>query len=845
MSAAKEKNQRDVVNEIWGIVFIALGLLVLIAQVADLLLRTENILGPWVGTALAHGLIVIFGALPAFFLPALILFIGIQKVRDAPIDGRTVLFGGLFVYEVCVMLAITNQPVRLFSPNLVGMITVYFLQKIFGLHRFGPYFIACLGMLITVLLAFRVNFTTLVRAVAAWFAGFIGWWRSRARAPGEKQARVVKAPILKRPAAEPAGTGDEADEEEPPAAEKPKKKEKKPAADDAPEIAPAEPSADEAPDPEDEAKRLYKEQLARFREKKKQPITISTGEEAPSEPEEPADQSDELALMHMQQLQNEPDGAEEPAPPEPEPSAAADAPIEPPPDYYKIAAAEPEAPPKVYKQYVIPPLEILQEPNARRKEQPANVDTSEIEANSQTLEKTLLNFAIEGKVVSVSPGPVVTRYEIELAPGIKVSRVVSLQDDISMAVGGQKIRIQAPIPGKAAIGIELPNKNRQIVYFYDILTSELFQKSKARLPIVIGRTVSGAPYVSDIAKMPHMLIAGQTGSGKSVAINSFIASLLMTRTPAELRMIMIDPKKVELSYYQGIPHLIAPVVTESKEAVKALSWGIGEMDRRYRLLAKVGARNIEKFNEDIQAGKIKDEFLKECDNKPLPYVVIIVDELADLMLTAAKDVETCIQRIAQLARAVGLHLIVATQRPSVDIITGPIKANLTSRMAFRTIQSTDSRTILGYAGAEKLLGQGDMLFLRSGAPDIERFHGAFISEEEVELVVRAAKQEDIDVRQMKSFISDEERAAADGGNNGAGDDGRDELFEEAARLVVSVGQGSTSLLQRRMKIGYARAGRLMDELHLAGIVGPQEGSKMREVLVKPLELEPLLARLFS
>jgi len=841
MSAAKEKNQRDIVNETWGIVFIALGLLVLIAQVADLVQRTENILGPWVGTALAHGLIVIFGTLPAFFLPALILFIGIQKVRDAAIDGRTVLFGGLFVFEVCVLLAITGQPVKLFRPNLVGTVTVYFMQLIFRQHTFGPYFLTCLGMLITVLLAFRVNFTTLVRAVAAWFAGFIGWWRSRARTREEKPARVVNLPAARRVATEPepAEVRDAAGDEEPPAAEKTKKKEKKPAADDAPETAPA----DEVPDPEEEAKRLYKEQLARFREKKKQPITISTGEEAPSEPEESAEESDELALMHMQQLQNEPDGVEEPAPIEPPPEAAADVPVEPPPDYYKIAAAEPEAPPKVYKQYIIPPLEILQEANARRKEQPANVDTTEIEANSQTLEKTLLNFAIEGKVVSVSPGPVVTRYEIELAPGIKVSRVVSLQDDISMAVGGQKIRIQAPIPGKAAIGIELPNKNRQIVYFYDILTSELFQKSRARLPIVIGRTVSGAPYISDIAKMPHMLIAGQTGSGKSVAINSFIASLLMTKTPSELRMIMIDPKKVELSYYQGIPHLIAPVVTESREAVKALSWGIGEMDRRYRLLAKVGARNIEKFNEDVQAGKIKDEFLKECDNKPLPYVVIVVDELADLMLTAAKDVEASIQRIAQLARAVGLHLIVATQRPSVDIITGPIKANLTSRMAFRTIQSTDSRTILGYAGAEKLLGQGDMLFLRSGAPDIERFHGSFISEEEVEMVVRAAKQEDIDVRQMNSFISDAERNADSGGNGDA--DGRDELFEEAARLVVSVGQGSTSLLQRRMKIGYARAGRLMDELHMAGIVGPQEGSKMREVLVKPLELEPLLARLFQ
>jgi S-DNA-T family DNA segregation ATPase FtsK/SpoIIIE len=470
------------------------------------------------------------------------------------------------------------------------------------------------------------------------------------------------------------------------------------------------------------------------------------------------------------------------------------------------------------------------------------IDKDLIFQNSRILEKTLLNFGIEGKVFNVSSGPFVTRYEIELAPGVKVSKVVSLQDDISMAVGGQKIRIEAPIPGKAAIGIELPNPEKQIVYFKHILLSDSFRKSKARLPMIIGQNISGISYVTDITKMPHLLIAGQTGSGKSVCINSIICSLLMTKTPEEMRLILVDPKKVELAIYEGIPHLLSPVVTESKEAVKALHWATMEMDRRYRLLGKIeGTRNIESFNTRVSQKKYKEGVLSEEEKKPLPFIVIVVDELADLMITASKDVETLIQRIAQLGRAAGVHLIVATQRPSVDIITGPIKANLAARIAFRTIQSTDSRTILGYIGAEKLLGMGDMLFLRSAAPDIERYHGAFISEEEVEIIVGDINKQNIEIEKIERF----EHVVADPQDDEGfmNEDGRDEFFEEAARMIVSIGQGSTSLLQRRMKIGYARAGRLMDELERAGIVGQQEGSKMREVLMKTDELETLLKRL--
>jgi S-DNA-T family DNA segregation ATPase FtsK/SpoIIIE len=362
--------------------------------------------------------------------------------------------------------------------------------------------------------------------------------------------------------------------------------------------------------------------------------------------------------------------------------------------------------------------------------------------------------------------------------------------------------------------------------------------------MIIGQNISGIPYVTDITKMPHLLIAGQTGSGKSVCINSLICSLLMTKTPEELRLIMVDPKKVELAIYEGIPHLMSPVVTESKEAVKALHWATMEMERRYRLLSKIeGTRNIDSFNNRISTKKYKEGILTEEEEKPLPFIVIIVDELADLMMTASKDVETLIQRIAQLGRAAGVHLIVATQRPSVDIITGPIKANLTSRIAFRTIQSTDSRTIIGHVGAEKLLGMGDMLFLRNGAPDIERYHGSFLSEEDVENLVSDINKQNYEIEKIERFehvVAD----TLDSEDAGLGDsEGRDTLFEEAARMIISIGQGSTSLLQRRMKIGYARAGRLMDELERAGMVGPQEGSKMREVLMKPDELERFLAQL--
>lgn len=829
-------------REVWGIIYLSIGILVLVSLSSHFISTQSNILGRYVGTSLAAGLVALFGPLTSYAFPVAILYCGISALVLPPIKVRTLVYLGLFTLQICVLLAISPAPITNFTPNFFGNLFAYFFQKIFGLHRFGPYFIVSITLFLTIVVAFRINVSLL--ANRAW--------------NGCKQAFAFVGELLhretaqiKRPALETA-TATAAPEPKKPKKDDSRKKQKNQAnanggSEDSPEN-PDPKSPGEVPTSQLEA------ELAEFRAKKSQPIKITTPDEAPVEEIEDDDSEDEMSEQIVRRLaaaaaENESEPAqnagdtngESDSPEESEEDQEGDYPD----DYYKVPQQEAEAKAKKpTKPYEIPAPEVIPDPPAYS----AVIDRDEIERNSQILEKTLGNFGLEGKVVNVSPGPIITRYEIELAPGVKVSRVMNLQDDISLAVGGQKIRIQAPIPGKAAIGIELPNETRQTVFFKHVLNADAFQKTKAKLPIIVGRSISGAPFVADITKMPHLLIAGQTGAGKSVCINSFICSMLMTKSPEELRLIMIDPKKVELSYYQGIPHLLSPVVTESKEAVKALHWGMIEMDRRYRLLAKVGARNIESFNNKVTSGAIKDGTISEQDNKALPFIVIIIDELADLMITAAKEVETSIQRIAQLARAVGIHLIVATQRPSVDIITGTIKANLTSRIAFRTIQSNDSRTILGHVGAEKLLGLGDMLFLRNGAPDIERYHGAFISEEDVEVIVNQIKTQESDVEVIESFEeATRESGGASMGDSGGGgggfDSDRDDLFADAARTIVTIGQGSTSLLQRRMKIGFARAGRLMDELERAGVVGPSEGSKAREVLMQPDELEDVLSGL--
>ncbi len=822
--------QRNFGAEIWGLLFMGLGFMVFIALISYLICDSENVLGPLLGTAMSRGLVKFFGPIAAFGLPLTVIMVGLQVFRGVRLVFRPTLFILVFSIEFCTLLAVHNitviRDMEAVSSNLLGNGIVYQLHRVFGPHPFGPYFLLSLAILITLAIWFNINLRDL-------FFTAYEWTRRKAGAVLDSSRLTMQR--LFTPSPKPATqTASGSNATAPPKESrdsavtkgnqtgKDKKKEKKE------RIESKKAPSDNAFSPEGSSTKPVDTELAAFRARQNEPIKISTDEAVVVEEEiEDSDDEGDIAeggLVDPSLLDG--DGEEEEI-------------------LEKIPSEqrEQEKPKKKSKPYEIPSPDIIPDPIQISNQ----IDRDELEQNSRTLEKTLMNFGVEGKVVNVCPGPIVTRYEIELAPGVKISKVVNLTDDLSLAVGGKKIRIEAPIPGKAAVGIELPNREMQVVHFKHVLVSEAYQKTKSKLPVVVGRNVSGTPFFTDIRKMPHLLIAGQTGAGKSVCINSLICSLLMTKTPEELRLIMIDPKKVELSYYEGIPHLMSPVVTESKEAVRALQWGVQEMMRRYRLLAKVHARNIDSFNEKAEGKTIPEGIIPDIDYAPLPFIVILVDELADLMMTASKDVEGLIQRIAQLARAVGIHLIVATQRPSVDIITGPIKANLTSRIAFRTIQSTDSRTILGHVGAEKLLGRGDMLFLRNGAPDIERFHGAFISEQDMETIVDSIRNQNVEVDRIESFgeaTGDTSESETIDGGGSFGDDGdRDDRFEEAARLIVTIGQGSTSLLQRRLKLGYARAGRLMDELHDAGIVGPQEGSKMRDVLLKPDELEEHLARL--
>ncbi|HPT82471.1 MAG TPA: DNA translocase FtsK 4TM domain-containing protein [Limnochordia bacterium] len=465
--------------------------------------------------------------------------------------------------------------------------------------------------------------------------------------------------------------------------------------------------------------------------------------------------------------------------------------------------------------YRLPPTHLLLKASSKSRR---NVNLQQ-----DLLEETLANFGIEAKVVNVSQGPVVTRYELQPAPGIKVSRITALADDLALALAAQDVRIEAPVPGKPVVGIEVPNKETEPVLLRDVLESPEFAEHPSPVALALGKDIAGQPVIADLKKWLHVLIAGATGSGKSVCLNCIISSLLFRTTPDLVKLLLVDPKRVELSVYDGIPHLISPVVTDPKKAAIALRWAVGEMERRYELFAEVGVRNIEMYHEWAQEAPEGEE------REHLPYIVIVVDELADLMMVAAAEVEDAICRLAQMARAAGMYLIIATQRPSVDVITGLIKANVPSRISFAVSSQVDSRTILDMGGAERLIGKGDMLYYPIGASKPIRAQGAWISDKEVEAVVKYWKeqgepeyQEDV-VEDVPDFnLRDEEE---------------DELLEDAIRLVVENGQASISMLQRRFRIGYSRAARLIDMMEVRGIVGGYQGSKPREVLVDKAVLE--------
>jgi S-DNA-T family DNA segregation ATPase FtsK/SpoIIIE len=470
--------------------------------------------------------------------------------------------------------------------------------------------------------------------------------------------------------------------------------------------------------------------------------------------------------------------------------------------------------------YQLPPYSLLVKQDRKK-----TAEKKDLASNARKLEQTLQSFGVSAKVTNVHRGPAVTRYEVHPDVGVKVSRIVSLTDDIALALAAKGIRMEAPIPGKSAIGIEVPNEDVTMVSFREVLESSKYHESESKVSIALGRDISGDPIVAQLNKMPHLLVAGATGSGKSVCINGIIASILYKAKPHEVKLMMIDPKMVELNVYNGIPHLLAPVVTDSRKASIALKKVVSEMERRYEIFAQSGTRDIERYNDLIKKENLA---VPEVKKPLLPYIVVIVDELADLMMVAPGDVEDAICRLAQMARAAGIHLIIATQRPSVDVITGVIKANIPSRIAFGVSSMADSRTILDMGGAEKLLGRGDMLFCPVGASKPQRIQGAFISDEEIQAIV------DHCIEQQKAKYQDE-MIPTETEETSVRSEVEDDLYKDAVELVIHQGTASVSMLQRRFRVGYARAARLIDSMEANGIVGPYEGSKPREVLISKEE----------
>jgi len=470
-------------------------------------------------------------------------------------------------------------------------------------------------------------------------------------------------------------------------------------------------------------------------------------------------------------------------------------------------------------EYTLPPLALLDAPKTERK-----IDERELMDGARLLEEKCREFSVEGSVVQIHPGPVVTTFEFKPDAGVKYSKITGLADDLCLAMQAESVLIDR-IPGKSTVGIQIPNRTREQISLREMLESESYRRSTSKLSIALGKTIHGEPYTADLATMPHLLIAGSTGAGKSVALNGMLTSILYRATPDDVRMIMIDPKRLELGMYEDIPHLLTPVVVDPKQAANALRWAVGEMEERYKTLAAEGVRNIEQYNRNVQHAIAEKQTPKNgVEPKPLPFIVVVIDELADLMMVASNEVEESIARLAQMARAVGIHLILATQRPSVDVITGLIKANLPARISFRVSSKIDSRTILDGNGAEQLLGKGDMLFLPPASSRFIRLHGPYISEQESARLASALRKQGKPT--YNEAITAEEKPAAD-----SVEMDKDDLYDEAARIVVQSGQASISYLQRRLRIGFSRAARLVDMMEMEGLVSPAAGGKPREVLV--------------
>jgi len=502
--------------------------------------------------------------------------------------------------------------------------------------------------------------------------------------------------------------------------------------------------------------------------------------------------------------------------------------------------------PEMSEGYKLPPADLLDLPEA----EPLKLDKDTLHANSLILQKKLADFGVDGEVTAVRPGPVITMYEFKPAPGVKVRRIVLLADDLAMALRAVSVRILAPIPGESVVGIEIPNPRRETVGLREVIESEAYQSADSKITLALGKDIGGTPFVTDLGRMPHLLVAGATGTGKSVSINAMILSILFKSTPRDVQFIMVDPKMLELTVYEDIPHLLVPVVTDPKKAAAALFWAMDEMDRRYRLMRDKGARNIDNYNRTIEKETARKPVVELSDAEPgedsteiggklakdaplvherLPRIVVIIDELADLMLTVGRDIEEYITRLAQKARAAGIHLILATQRPSVDVITGLIKANFPARISFQVTSRVDSRTILDSIGAERLLGNGDLLYLPPGTARLTRVHGAFVSDQDVRKVMTFIKQQARPQYRPEVFEIKKDIEAA------AADEIDDEMYDQAVAIIAETQQASISMIQRRLRVGYNRAARMIEQMERDGVIGPADGAKPREVYAKKIE----------
>jgi DNA segregation ATPase FtsK/SpoIIIE-like protein len=896
-------------REIPGLLILSVVLVSGIALVSGYLRPEGNLLGPWVGTRWSSFLNHAFGGLPILFYLVAFAILGFQWLFSKP-GWRAVGITGSIGFLLSLLLSIrnlgrenlTDWDYQAFGGWIGNFLAHRIYLPVFGGSHFGPYLVTSLLIFILAVWGFQLSVSAWLRrgahAAGAVSRSLAEGWRSGTGSTTRDDIETQEGPWAGSPALPVLAKR----------SRKPKVSDEEglssesliPTADDSPEVEKAKLEALlesgnlENLDPLTIRKlrdlALERQRVTELNDWEEKTRSTEIGgmlsrtpkagskadsraassasdlaaEGSFSELLDPEDAGDEETGAAFAAAEEEDDEIPAPAPRQKAGKSASKSASRSLANRAPWEEADPEgatgapAQPAVhYDDYRLPDLDgIFPAPPVQALE----FTEEELLEQKGLLEAQLNNFKVRGKVTGIHPGPVITRYEVELAPGEKVNRISSLADDLALALRAKSIRILAPIPGKSLVGVEVPNRKAQIVYIKEILTSEKFSFENDTLKVALGKNISGEPYVADLTRAPHLLIAGQTGSGKSVCINSIMASLLASKSPQQLRMILIDPKVVELKPYENIPHLLGPVITHPETAVQALKWATLKMDERYEKLAKSGVRNIKGFNEKVRSGSIpedrrysqSEEFgdgfvVRYTDDEEaevtaggpageeMPYVLIVIDELADLMMVAGKEVETNIARIAQKARAVGIHLILATQRPSTNVITGTIKANLPTRIAFQVASQIDARTILDRQGAEKLLGRGDMLFRPIESPEPERLHGCFLDDQQCEDLAEACASQNVNFPKVTSFNVDEDLAGGPGE-----DQERDEKFIDAAELVVQLKQASVSLLQRRLGVGYAKAGRIVDQLERAGIVGRERGSKPREVLMNEEELHSFL-----